>query len=251
MYLSVSICICLYMTESTCITRLYTVQINSFIASTPASWVVRGPNHGPRVDVEQLAAQSLRPSLIARAPGIAIPSWDQGQAVRQRNDIDNRIRRGHVQQLGSDLCGAWIPIPALPGTVVEQGFDQGALTLHDRPCIRVNTNLEDQVDQAIPARINAWAESGACSMVVLRRRNEEDVVLPQIHTYKTSYIYRYGLYTDKYMQIQTHSLDKTSKYNINMYKYTHMQTYTYTHAHSYEPREKRAVRERSRVRKRF
>ena len=35
------------------------------------------------------------------------------------------------------------------------------------------------------------------------------------------------------MQIQTHSLDKTSKYNINMYKYTHIQTYTYTYAHSY------------------
>jgi hypothetical protein len=71
---------------------------------------------------------------------------------------------------------------------IEQGFDQGALTLHDRPCIRANTNLEDQVDPAIPARSNGWAESGACSTVVLRRRNEEDVVLPQIHTYKTSYI---------------------------------------------------------------
>ncbi len=57
MYLSVSICMCLYMTESTCITRLNTVQINSFIASTPASRVVRGPNHGPHVDVEQLAAR--------------------------------------------------------------------------------------------------------------------------------------------------------------------------------------------------
>ena len=158
----VSVCICLYisgyvciqlsMTESTCITRLNTVQINSFIASTPASRVVRGPNHGPLVDVEQLAARSRRPSLIARAPGIAgvsatghvagnraeIPCWDQGQAaedVRQRNDIDNGIRRGHVQQLGPDLCGAWIPIPALPGTVVEQGFDQGALTLHDAPSV--------------------------------------------------------------------------------------------------------------------
>ena len=133
MYLSVSICICLYMTESTCITRLNTVQINSFIASTPASRVVRGPNHGPRVDVEQLAARALRPSLIARTPGIAgvsatghvagnraeIPCWDQGQAaedVRQQNNIDYRIRR----------------IPALPGTVIEQGFDQGALTLHDK-----------------------------------------------------------------------------------------------------------------------
>jgi hypothetical protein len=42
------------MTESTCITRLNTVQINSFIASTPASRVVHGPNHGPRLDVEQL-----------------------------------------------------------------------------------------------------------------------------------------------------------------------------------------------------
>ncbi len=106
MYLYVYVCICLYMTESTCITRLYTVQINSFIASTPASRVVRGPNHGPRVDVKQLAARSRRPSVIARAPGIAIPSWDQGQAaedVRQRNDIENGIRRGHVQQLGSDL----------------------------------------------------------------------------------------------------------------------------------------------------
>ncbi len=91
MYLSVSICVCLYMTESTCITRLNTVQINSFIASTPASLVVRGPNHGPRVDVEQLAARSRRPSLIAQAQGIAgvsatghvagnraeIPCWDQ------------------------------------------------------------------------------------------------------------------------------------------------------------------------------
>ena len=96
MYLSVSSCICLYMTESTCITRLYTVQINSLIASTPVSRVVRGPNHGPRVDVEQLAARSRRKS-----------------------------------------------------------------------------------------------------------------------------------------DVQTHSLDKTSKYNINMYKYTHIQTYTYTYAHSY------------------
>ena len=95
-----------------------------------------------------------------------IPCWDQGQAaedVRQRNDVDNRIRRGHVQQLGPDLCGAWIPIPALPGTVVEQGFDQGALTLHDRPgvrpCVRANTNLEDQVDPPIPGRINGWANT--------------------------------------------------------------------------------------------
>ena len=73
--------------------------------------------------------------------------------------VDNGIRRGHVQQLGPDLCGAWIPIPALPGTVVEQGFDQGALTLHDRPCVRANTNLEDQVDPPIPARINGWANT--------------------------------------------------------------------------------------------
>ncbi len=112
MYLSVSICICLYMTESTCITRLYTVQINSFIASTPASRVVSGPNHGPLVDVEQLAARSLRPSLIARAPGIAIPRWDQGQAaedVRQRNDIDNWIRRGHVQQICDVLGYQFLP----------------------------------------------------------------------------------------------------------------------------------------------
>ncbi len=96
MYLSVSICICLYMTESTCITRLNTVQINSFIASTPASRIVSGPNHGSRVDVEQLAALSRRKSGV-----------------------------------------------------------------------------------------------------------------------------------------QTHRLDKTSKYNINMYKYTHIQTYTFTYAHSY------------------
>ncbi len=27
------------------------------------------------------------------------------------------------------------------------------------------------------------------------------------------------------MQIKTHSLDKTSKYNINMYKYTHTDLY--------------------------
>ncbi len=95
MYLSAYICLCLYMTESTCITRLNTVQINSFIASTPASRVVRGPNHGPRVDVEQLAARSRRPSLITRAPGIAgvsatghvagnraeTPRWDQRQAA--------------------------------------------------------------------------------------------------------------------------------------------------------------------------
>ena len=68
MYLSVSICICLYMTESTCITRLNTVQIDSFIASTPraatGSRVVCGPNHGPRVDVEQLAARSRRKSGV-------------------------------------------------------------------------------------------------------------------------------------------------------------------------------------------
>ncbi len=66
----VHVCICLYlsvyvcMTESTCITRLNTVQINSFIASTPASRVVCGPNHGPRVDVEQLAGRSLRESGV-------------------------------------------------------------------------------------------------------------------------------------------------------------------------------------------
>jgi hypothetical protein len=64
MYLSVYICLCLYMTKSTCITRLNTVQINSFIASTPASRVFRGPKHGPRVDVEQLAALSLRKSGV-------------------------------------------------------------------------------------------------------------------------------------------------------------------------------------------
>ncbi len=33
--------------------------------------------------------------------------------------------------------------------------------------------------------------------------------------------------------VQTHSLHKTSKYNINMYKYTHIQTHTYTYKHSY------------------
>ncbi len=53
------------------------------------------------------------------------------------------------------------------------------------------------------------------------------------HIYIKHHIYRYWLYTDIYMQIQTHSLDKTSKYNINMYKRTHIQTYTYTYAHSY------------------
>ena len=85
----------MYMLVSSCITRFNTVQINFFITSTPANRVVSGPNHGPRVDVEQLAPRSRRPSLITRAPGIAhvsttghvagnrseIPRWDQRQAA--------------------------------------------------------------------------------------------------------------------------------------------------------------------------
>ena len=82
------------MHASACITHL-NAGLKSFIASIPPSRVVSGPNHGPRVDVEQLAARSRRPSLIAQAQGIAgvsatghvagnraeIPRWDQGQAV--------------------------------------------------------------------------------------------------------------------------------------------------------------------------
>jgi hypothetical protein len=33
--------------------------------------------------------------------------------------------------------------------------------------------------------------------------------------------------------VQSHSLHKTSNYNINMYKYIHLQSHTYTYAHSY------------------
>ena len=44
MYMSVYICICMFMLVSTCITRFKTVQINSFITSTPANWVIRGPH---------------------------------------------------------------------------------------------------------------------------------------------------------------------------------------------------------------
>jgi hypothetical protein len=95
MYLHVCVCIHMYAHVSYCITRLNTVEVNSFIASTAPSRVVSGPNHGPRVDVEQVAARSRTPSLVARAPGKAgvfatghvamdgaeIPRWEQGQAA--------------------------------------------------------------------------------------------------------------------------------------------------------------------------
>jgi hypothetical protein len=85
----------MYVHLSSCITRLDTVEINSFIASTAPSRVVSGPNHGPRVDVEQVAARSRTPSRVTRAPGTAgvfatghvamdsaeIPRWEQGQAA--------------------------------------------------------------------------------------------------------------------------------------------------------------------------
>ncbi len=161
MYLSVSICICLYTTESTCITRLNTVQINSFIASTLASRVVQS----------------------------CPPSWCRTVCCPIPAPLSYRTGPGD----------------APPATVVEQGFNQRALTLHDRPnirpCVRANTNLEDQVDPPIPARINGSAESGACSTVVRRRRNEEDVVLPQIQ-YKYVQIYTY---TDLYIHICTYT----------------------------------------------
>ena len=80
---------------SACITRLNTVAINAFIASTPPRRVVSGPSHGPRVDVEQEAARSRRPSPVAPAPRKAgvfatrhvagdravIPHWEQGQVA--------------------------------------------------------------------------------------------------------------------------------------------------------------------------
>ena len=78
------------------------------------------------------------------------------------------------------LRGAGPPCPALPWAVVVHGLNQGALTLHNSPCVCEDTHLENQVDPAIPAVINRRAEGGARSSVVGRRRHEKDVVLPQL-----------------------------------------------------------------------
>ncbi len=60
------------MHASACITHL-NAGVKSFIASIPPSRVVSGPNHGPHVmvDVKQITARSLGPSLVVQAPGIA------------------------------------------------------------------------------------------------------------------------------------------------------------------------------------
>ena len=113
------------------------------------------------------------------------PRREQGQTaedVGEQNDIlYYRIGSGHVQHLGPNFCCVGPPSPALPGAVVEKGLDQGALTLHDTPRVRANTHLENQVDPAIPAVIDGWAECCARSSLVGRRRDEEDEVLPQLN----------------------------------------------------------------------
>ena len=99
--------------------------------------------------------------------------------VRERNNVHNGIRSGHIQQLGPDFRGAGPPSPALPWAVVVHGLDQGALTLHNTPGVCEDTHLKNQVDPAIPAGINRRAEGGTRSSIVGRRRDEKDVVLPQ------------------------------------------------------------------------
>ena len=153
-------------------------------------------DHGPRVDVEQGAAGPRTPGAVAGAPwktGVLAKrhaSWnravvsrrEKGQTaedVRERNNVHNGIRSGHIQQLGPNFRGAGPPSPALPWAVVVHGLDQGALTLHNTPGVCEDTHLKNQVDPAIPAGINRRAEGGTRSSIVGRRRDEKDVVLPQ------------------------------------------------------------------------
>ncbi len=89
MYLHVSVCIYQYMYVYAYIYMYHTLEYSSdhsFIASTPANRVVCGPNHGPRVDVEQLAPRSRGPSLITRAQGIARVSTT-GHVAGNRSEI--------------------------------------------------------------------------------------------------------------------------------------------------------------------
>ena len=86
-----------------------------------------------------------------------------------------------LEQLGPDFRGAGPPSQALPRAlaVVVHGLDQGALTLHNTTSVCEDTHLKNQVDPTIPAGINRRAEGGTRSLIVGRRRDEKDVVLPQ------------------------------------------------------------------------
>ena len=121
----------------------------SFYFSKSNSRIVRGPNHGPRVDVVQGAALAglAAATPITHAPfvarllasvamhdlgnGAVIPCRNErqlAQDARQGNNIHDRIGRREVQHLGPDLRGAGPSRFGLSWAEIEEGLDQGALT---------------------------------------------------------------------------------------------------------------------------
>ncbi len=225
------------MTESTCITRLNTVQINSFIASSPASRVVCGPNHGPRVDVEQLAARYISlQNVISVCNSLNLCLDCMG------------VFRG-CSTGSCNLClGQW---QSLHGCAVSQQYVSASCWSMKKPVIKRlvlrqfpsahRKILLPALSTFHPSRraLRFWCiramrlravPCGPCcgrpALAAFSCRRLESC--PQPASFQPLHAHRRGSSRETLQ-----SLDKTSKYNINMYKYTHIQTYTYTYAHSY------------------
>jgi hypothetical protein len=129
--------------------------------------VISGPDHGPRVDVVQLAARPLPPGPARSQMPLGkqaflrpdmlwgiVPKCPAGRSataedVRERNNIHNWIWSGHIQQLGPDFSRAGPPNPSFLGAVVIKGLDQGALTLHDAPSVWIGRPFHHPVSVSI------------------------------------------------------------------------------------------------------
>ena len=66
--------------------------------------------------------------------------------------------------------------------VPAHAHTRACLALHDTPRVCADSHLENQVNPAVPALVNRWAESWQSSAIVGRWRDEEDVVLPRIQS---------------------------------------------------------------------
>jgi len=183
-----------------------------------------GPDHGPRVDVEQgtarawLALTIAHAQLIARvlaavhAPGdgAVVPGWNQRQFtqnMRDGNNIHHRVWGWQVKALSSNLGSARPPGFRPSRAIIEQGLDERTLALLGATIVGADPHLENQIDASIPALINGRVECGKRSTIVGRRRNEKNEVLRawnQTCRYKDN-TYRYMHDTYRYMHIHAHT----------------------------------------------
>jgi hypothetical protein len=191
--LSWRICTCQWiLTVSAVITA---TEFLIFHTSLSQYWMIRWPDHGPRVDVKEFAPGSWRIGLVTCAlrevrlllachwkrncTGVTNRYQRQAaQNTRDRHYPHPRLRGWHVKHLCPDVSSASPPIHRpLVRTVVPQGLDHGALALHKTALVRPNVESEQQCNAPIPAVVHGWSVSRSLSAIELGGWDEKDVIL--------------------------------------------------------------------------